>query len=151
MSSSPEPTPASSQPNRPNQKPNPNQNPNRARDHLANERTYLAWIRSALALLGFGVIIVRLRYFLPPEMHGHGNGWELGLVFALAGILMVVFAAVHYFHVQDSIEADSYQPSRRWIIICTVVIGMLGTGVFYYLLTSPVVSNPAALLGKHVP
>ena len=37
-------------------------NANSARDHLANERTYLAWIRTAVALMGFGVVIVRLRY-----------------------------------------------------------------------------------------
>ncbi|CBN54906.1 MULTISPECIES: YidH family protein [Kamptonema] len=37
------------------------QNPSRVRDHLANERTYLAWMRTAIALMGFGVAIVRLR------------------------------------------------------------------------------------------
>lgn len=37
-------------------------NPNRARDHLANERTYLAWIRTAVSLMGFGVLIVKLRF-----------------------------------------------------------------------------------------
>jgi uncharacterized membrane protein YidH (DUF202 family) len=30
-------------------------NPNRIRDHLANERTYLSWMRSGISLLGFGV------------------------------------------------------------------------------------------------
>src|SRR4028119_2422620 len=54
-------------------------NPNRTRDHLANERTYLSWIRTAVALLGFGVVVVRLRYLLPPGMATHGHGWELGL------------------------------------------------------------------------
>jgi putative membrane protein len=41
-------------------------NPSRVRDHLANERTYLAWMRSAIALMGFGVVIVRLRHFQAP-------------------------------------------------------------------------------------
>ena len=41
-------------------------NPNRIRDHLANERTYLAWMRSAISLLGFGVLIVRIRILTPP-------------------------------------------------------------------------------------
>lgn len=36
-------------------------NPNRIRDHLANECTYLPWMRSGVALMGFGVLIVRLR------------------------------------------------------------------------------------------
>jgi putative membrane protein len=41
-------------------------NSSRIRDHLANERTYLAWMRSAIALMGFGVLIARLRMFQPP-------------------------------------------------------------------------------------
>ncbi len=38
-------------------------NSSRTREHLANERTYLAWIRIAIAMMGFGVVIVRLRLF----------------------------------------------------------------------------------------
>ncbi len=61
------------------------QNPARVRDHLANERTYLAWMRSAIALLGFGVVIVRLRQFQIPQVHRPGMGWKLGLLFSLVG------------------------------------------------------------------
>jgi putative membrane protein len=35
------------------------------RDHLANERTYLAWIRTGIATMGFGVVIAKLRFILP--------------------------------------------------------------------------------------
>ncbi len=58
------------------------QNPSRVRDHLANERTYLAWMRSAIALMGFGVVIVRLRHFQPPLLPHPGTGWKLGLLFS---------------------------------------------------------------------
>ena len=34
------------------------------RDHAANERTYLAWIRTALALMGFGLLIERFDLFV---------------------------------------------------------------------------------------
>ena len=60
-------------------------NPSRVRDHLANERTYLAWMRTAVALMGFGVVILRLRYLIPPQMPRTGQGWKLGLLFALIG------------------------------------------------------------------
>ena len=46
------------------------QNSSRVRDHLANERTYLAWMRSAIALMGFGVVIVRLRYIVERNLVG---------------------------------------------------------------------------------
>ncbi len=36
----------------------------RARDHLANERTFLAWIRTALGLIGMGFVLARMGLFL---------------------------------------------------------------------------------------
>ena len=35
---------------------------------------YLVWMRSAIALMGFGVLIARLRMFQPPVIPSHGNG-----------------------------------------------------------------------------
>jgi putative membrane protein len=120
------------------------QNSNRARDHLANERTYLAWIRTAVAFLGIGIVIVRLRYLLPPQVPTRGHGWELGLVFGVAGLLMVLLATSHYFHVQKAIERNSYEPEKRWIIACSMVVTLVGAGVIYYLLTAPPISQPRA-------
>ncbi|BDI19320.1 hypothetical protein ANSO36C_51220 [Nostoc cf. commune SO-36] len=69
----------------------------RIRDHLANERTYLAWMRSGIALMGFGVLIVRLRIIRPPlAPQPPGNGWKLGLAFALVGVLTVLLSTQHY-------------------------------------------------------
>jgi len=36
----------------------------RSREHLANERTFLAWIRTSIALMGFGFVIVKFTLFL---------------------------------------------------------------------------------------
>ena len=112
-------------------------NPNRARDHLANERTYLAWIRTAVAFLGIGIVVVRLRYLMPPQAHHSGQGWQLGLFFCLAGLLLVVFATAHYFHVQNAIESEVFEPEKHWILLCSLVIGLIAAGVIYYLYISP--------------
>lgn len=125
---------------------NLNKNPNRARDHLANERTYLAWIRTAVSLMGFGVVIARLRFLFPAALQNQARGWELGLLFALVGLVMVVFSTVHYFHVQNALEADFYQPARRWIVVCSLVIALLGAGVIYSLTFSPGVSKSSGAL-----
>jgi putative membrane protein len=114
-------------------------NPNRTRDHLANERTYLAWIRTAVALMGFGVVVVRLRYLMPPGAATWGHGWELGLLMAVVGVLLVLLATGHYFQVRHAIESDSYQPSSRWIIACSFVITPIGAGIIFYLLSSPAI------------
>jgi len=117
--------------------PQPPLNPTRIRDHLANERTYLAWIRTAVALMGFGVVIVRLRYLLPPQLQTHAHGWELGLLFAVMGLLTVPIAAIHYFKVRDAIETLEYRPASRWVIVFTAAIALIGAGVLYVLLSTP--------------
>lgn len=115
-------------------------NPSRVRDHLANERTYLAWIRTAIALMGFGVVIVRLRHFQPPLVPHPGTGWKLGLVFSLVGLLTVLLSTHHYFAVRHDIDADTYEPPDRWVILFSLALTFLGAGVIYFVFTAPL--NP---------
>jgi putative membrane protein len=112
----------------------------RVRDHLANERTYLAWMRTAIALMGFGVVIVRLRFFKPPAITTPGNGWKLGLIFSLVGLATVILSTYHYFAVRRDIDEDRYQPPDRWVLIFSLTITLLGAGVIYYVFTLPL--NP---------
>lgn len=116
------------------------QNPSRVRDHLANERTYLAWMRTAIALMGFGVVIVRLRHFQPPLIPRPGTGWKLGLLFSLVGLVTVLLSTQHYFSVRHHIDEDTYEPSNRWILLFSLAITVLGAGVIYFVFTAPL--NP---------
>ncbi|MCG6134694.1 MAG: DUF202 domain-containing protein [Nostoc sp. LLA-1] len=110
----------------------------RIRDHLANERTYLAWMRSGIALMGFGVLIVRLRIIRPPiAPQPPGNGWKLGLAFAFVGVLSVLLSTQHYFAVRRDIDEDTYQPPDRWILLASLAVVLLGGGVLYYVFTVP--------------
>lgn len=112
-------------------------NPSRVRDHLANERTYLAWMRSAIALMGFGVVIVRLRHFFPPQAHSPGNSWKLGLLFSLVGLVTVLLSTQHYFSIRHAIDEDTYEPSSRWVLLFSIAITLLGAGVIYYVFATP--------------
>ena len=113
-------------------------NPNRVRDHLANERTYLAWMRTAIALLGFGVLIVRLRILQPPFVpQPPGTGWKLGLVFSLVGLITIWFSAQRYFTIRRNIERDTYEPADGWIVVSTLALMLLGVGVVYYVFSAP--------------
>ena len=122
-------------------------NPNRIRDHLANERTYLAWMRSAIALMGFGVLIVRLRILRPPMApQPPGNGWKLGLAFSVVGLLMVLLSTQHYFGIRNGIEADTYSPPDRWVILSSIAVLLLGLGVIYYVFSAPLDSLNTIIL-----
>lgn len=119
----------------------PKRQSSRVRDHLANERTYLAWMRTAIALMGFGVVIVRLRLFHPPLTHQPGNGWKLGLVFSLIGLVTVLLSTQHYFAVRRDIDTDTYEPADRWVILFSLAVVLLGAGVIYFVFTSPLDSR----------
>lgn len=111
-------------------------NPSRVRDHLANERTYLAWMRTAVGLMGFGVVILRIRAFQPPSVPGPGFGWKLGLIFSVVGLLTVLLSTLQYFTVRRDIEEDTYEPPDRWVILFSLAIALLGAGIIYFVSTS---------------
>lgn len=76
----------------------------RATDVLANERTFLAWIRTALALAGFGFVIARFALFTrefglvthsaAPEGGGLSGG--LGGAMVVAGIVAAIYGSHRY-------------------------------------------------------
>ena len=109
----------------------------RVREHLANERTYLAWMRTAIALMGFGVVIMRLRAFHAPLVPHPGNGWKLGLAFSVIGLLTVLLSTQHYFAVRWDIDEDTYEPGDRWVILFSLAVTLLGAGVIYFVFTAP--------------
>lgn len=93
-------------------------------------------MRTAIALMGFGILIMRLRYLLPPELHGQG-GWKLGLIFALVGLLTVFLSTKHYFAILKTIEENTYQPTQRLIILFSLAVTLLGLGVLYFFFSAP--------------
>jgi putative membrane protein len=109
----------------------------RTRDHLANERTYLAWMRTAIALMGFGVLIARIRYLLAPGTPGTGQSVMLGLMFAVMGVITVALSTQHYFAVRTAIDRETYEPSRRWILLLSLMVLLLGSGVIGIILVVP--------------
>lgn len=111
----------------------------RIRDHLANERTYLAWMRSAIALIGFGLVIVRIRMFQPPLVPSTGMSWKLGLAFSVVGLLTVLLSTQHYFSVRRDIDEDTYEPADRWVMLFSLAVLFLGTGIIYYVFTAPAI------------
>ena len=121
-------------------------NPSRVRDHLANERTYLAWMRTAIALMGFGVVIVRLRVLHPPLVPHLGNSWKLGLLFSLVGLVTVLLSTQHYFAVRRDIDSDTYEPGDRWILLFSLAVTLLGAGVIYFIFTAPL--SPMSLIAS---
>lgn len=114
-------------------------NPSQVQDYQANKRTYLAWMRSAIALMGFGVAEERLRRLQPHLLASSDNGWKLGLLFCLVGLVTVLLSTLHYFAVRRDINADTYQPPDRLVVLFSLTLIILGVWVIYFIFTVPTI------------
>ncbi|MBD0263694.1 MAG: DUF202 domain-containing protein [Tolypothrix sp. Co-bin9] len=109
----------------------------RQREHQANERTFLAWLRTSIALIGFGFAIARFSLFLrqlhstltqqQPQVHPIFNSENLGVCLVIFGIIVIASAAWHYNQVFWQIEHGNYRPNRFMVSIITIVVMILGT------------------------
>jgi putative membrane protein len=112
------------------------------RDHLANERTFLAWVRTSIALFGLGVVIAKLRFLMPTvavvsatRPPAGTRSTLLGLAFAAVGLLTLVFAFLHYEWTRRDIESGSYRASQRSLLALVAFIFLLGLASIAYLMT----------------
>jgi putative membrane protein len=115
----------------------------RVREHLANERTYLAWMRTGISTMGFGVVIAKLRYLFPPTAltppsRGIIHASNIGLLFTVIGLVIVILSARRYTIVQEQIRKQCYQSSRSIVILFSVVVGVLGLLIISYLVQGTV-------------
>ncbi len=88
-------------------------------DHAANERTYLAWVRTAIAIMAFGFLIERFDLFLASlshvadiavaRLHLHGSEWA-GLLLIIFGALTILLATLRFLRCRRSIEAERDVP-----------------------------------------
>jgi putative membrane protein len=121
-------------------------NPNRARDHLANERTFLAWMRTGAAIVVFGFAIGRFAIAMRQltALQGHplrtaGASVWMGSGAIVAGVMLVVAGLVRYRKTRTQIDAHTFEPAGfvlDLITILTVVFGLALAGYLIYTETS---------------
>lgn len=100
-----------------------------ARDHLANERTFLAWVRTALGLVGLGVLLERL---------GAGSDQDIavaaGVAFISFGGLTLIYAASRYLWVARHLERGMFPVAIRGPIVITLGALLVAAGALVYVL-----------------
>ncbi len=108
----------------------------RSREHLANERTFLAWTRTGMAMMGFGVVIARLRFDSPPTPPSSRllHAADLGLLFAGAGVATVVVSMWRYYGVRQMIRRGRYESWAYGPLLFGSGIVLMGLVILFYLL-----------------
>ena len=92
---------------------------------LANERTFLAWIRTALALLAGAVAIIQ---FLPSSALV-GLRTAFAAVLAVGGTVLPVVAYRRWSAVQRAMRLGRSLPVTPLLAVVAAVIGVLGAGL----------------------
>ena len=115
-------------------------------DHAANERTYLAWVRTAIAVMAFGFLVEKFDLFLeiaarslagrPPASTNRIVGDVAGLLLILLGGIMMVVATIRFRQVGRDIDAEETRPGRgtRTDLILVGLLLVLGGTLFAYLI-----------------
>src|SRR5258706_12811574 len=110
----------------------------RASEHLDNERTFLAWVRTDVALISLGFVVSRLS----PTLSAAGavnasrilsRTQPVGIVLIVFGALVTVFAAVRYDQVNRQIEAGGVKPDLWFVLIATLGGFLFSAGAFVYM------------------
>ncbi|MEA5594427.1 YidH family protein [Rivularia sp. UHCC 0363] len=130
----------------------------RLREHLANERTFLAWLRTSISLIGFGLAIARFSLFLrqlqtttaPQTVENNPifNSENLGLSLVIVGIIVIALAAWRYNRVFRQIERADYRPSRVFIWFLSIIVMLLGVLSIPLLVTRQKLIYPNKKLNK---
>ena len=133
-----------------------------SREHLANERTFLAWIRTSIGIMAFGFVLERFSFFLRKLVFLEKTGFfedrgrtlgpkagkalrlfntpgysaVLGIVFVVFGILLAFFAFVRYRKVGKEIDEQKYYPKTSLNIALTAFVLTTGILLLAYLIKS---------------
>ena len=110
----------------------------RASEHLDNERTFLAWVRTDVALISLGLVVSRLS----PTLSAAGavnasrilsRTQPVGIVLIVFGAVVTVLAAFRYDQVNRQIEAGMVKTDRGLVWIVTLLIFLLSAAAVVYM------------------
>jgi uncharacterized protein (DUF302 family)/uncharacterized membrane protein YidH (DUF202 family) len=124
-------------------------------DYLAAERTFLAWIRTGLALMGFGFVVARFGLFLRMLQGGQSNlapesygfSFWAGTALITLGVIVNIMSARQHARLVRELNAggsDFNRPSSLGIAVA-IILAVLGLAMAAYLISvrDPKQANPA--------
>lgn len=122
----------------------------RLNDHLANERTFLAWIRTSIAIMAFGFVVEKFTLFMKqisllllfknnsaalqtpsPDL---GYSSILGISLLALGTALCVLSFLKFKYVQSQIQKKMFQQTYLLEIMLALSIFSIGVFLCIYLL-----------------
>lgn len=114
-------------------------------DHLANERTYLAWIRTSIGIMAFGFVVVKFSLFvkqigiaLGTQIKTPSQGYSamIGIVLVAFGAISILFSYWQYRKTEKQLRTGKYVPSGVLTTFLTAIMFVISILLIIYLLQS---------------
>ncbi|HSU50104.1 MAG TPA: DUF202 domain-containing protein [Segetibacter sp.] len=114
-------------------------------DHLANERTFLAWIRTSIGIMAFGFVVVKFSLFVKQVslILGKGNviqnrGYSavVGIILVAVGTVTSVLSYLRYRQTAKQLKEGTYSHSSLLITVLTAFIFLVSALLIAYLIES---------------
>jgi putative membrane protein len=116
-----------------------------AGDHLANERTFLAWTRTSIGIMAFGFVVVKFSLFLKQISiilgkgivdQSKGYSSVAGIVLVIVGAITAALSYIRYKKTEKQLAEGNYTHSSLLITILTVFIFSVSVFLIVYLIKS---------------
>lgn len=120
---------------------NPQQDP---RVYFAAERTFLAWIRTGLGLMGVGFAVSRFGLFLrefgltqhQPTQTSTTHSVIAGVILVALGVLINITATINHLLIVRRLASGTWQPGQpsRTAVALALLLALLGIAMAIYLI-----------------
>jgi putative membrane protein len=122
------------------------ENNNNPRDHMANERTFLAWIRTSIGIIAFGFVIEKFTLFtkqmsfivgkesMVNSSSSHGYSTVVGIFFVGFGTLMSLLSFIKFKKAEKQIDQGSWRHTSLLDLMLALVVFIMGIFLVVYLL-----------------
>jgi putative membrane protein len=117
---------------------NPLPDEKKATEYLANERTYLAWVRTSIAVVSLGFVVAKFSVWMreliiriAPGSPAPDAGYSMPIGIALMafGGLLPFFAWLHYHMTNKAIERGNVRANRGLVLAMTLAIFALAAAM----------------------
>jgi len=114
-------------------------------DHLANERTFLAWMRTSVGLMAFGFVVVKFSLFVKQIslllgkeniIQNRGFSAIVGIILVVVGTITSVLSYIRYRKTEKQIKEGYYRHSSLLLTVITAFIFLVSVLLIAYLIQS---------------
>lgn len=117
-----------------------------AREHLANERTLLAWIRTSIGIMAFGFVVVKFSLFIKqislllgknatiPQQHGYSS--VIGILLVVVGALILLLSYMKFKKTEKQLTSETFKSSSALVFSLTIIILSISILLILYLIES---------------